>query len=627
MKQLWKNYIASGLVLAPEKRETMQIAFVNSFSLLGILTLLGFGAVNILKEGDSLTGSVEIGFGLLLIISLCILRILKLKWLPFASSIMIISIAFPLLVLLFTGGIAGTGIFWIFTFPVTVLFLEGKKKGGIWVIILCLLLGMLAILSAYGFVDLYYSEPEIRQLIFCLLVVSGVIYFFENISEKKSVVIEEQRKDLQNANVILMERADIAEVAKDELEEKKKTLEEKAAELQKSQEAILNVFEDLDAEKAKLKEKDQQLEDAQNAGDVGTFTWDLTDNKINISSHVYEMYGISPDSKREPIENFLSLIHQEDRNEVAAKMQEIPKSELPFELTYRCIWPNGTIKWLRARGRTLYSQETKRPSEVIGTIHDITKEKEVEKLKDEFVSIASHELRTPMGAIKAFVSMILSGDYGPVNDNLEDPLKDIKTNTERLVSLVNDLLNIARIEARRMKFELIDVDAASVVGEICESLVPLAKQKNLELRYSVIDAIRVQMDVDKVKQVLTNLIGNSLKFTDEGSITVSVEMGEKGMAEIQIIDTGCGIAKEDQEKLFGKFQQADVKGDRPAGTGLGLFISREMIRKMGGELWIKKSEVGKGSIFAFTLPIIESVKAKSIKEEIEKEAEFNPDQK
>jgi PAS domain S-box-containing protein len=375
-----------------------------------------------------------------------------------------------------------------------------------------------------------------------------------------------------------------------------------------------------------LEAKDRELEDAQNAGDVGTFVWDVNAHAIDISSHVYAMYGLLPSSGMQPIENFLSLVHPQDRDAVGLKMSEIPRQEGPFELSYRCVWPDGTIRWLQARGRTVYSMERKTPSEVIGTIHDITKEKELEKLKDEFVSIASHELRTPMGAIRSFTSMLLSGDYGPVNDNLKEPLIDIKTNTERLVSLVNDLLNVARIESGRMKFTLTETNISNIVKEVVQSLVPLAEEKKLELRFMVSETPKVQLDVDKVKQVFTNLIGNSLKFTDEGGITVDAQVVD-GMVEVSIIDTGVGISQEDQKKLFGKFAQANVMGDRPAGTGLGLYLSRELIQKMGGDLWIKSSEVGKGTTFAFTLPIVESEKASNVKATIEKEAEVHTDQK
>ncbi len=258
---------------------------------------------------------------------------------------------------------------------------------------------------------------------------------------------------------------------------------------------------------------------------------------------------------------------------------------------------------------------------------DTTRERQLERMKDEFLSIASHELRTPMGAVRANLSMILDGDYGPVNKDLVEPLTDIKTSTIRLVNLVNDLLNVARIEAGRTKFTLSEFDINEVIRATVESLAPLGKEKGIAITHKSADPITVQADADKVAQVLTNLIGNALKFTEKGSIEVVV-VNNANMAEVAVVDTGMGIALDDQSKLFGKFKQITTAQDgKPQGTGLGLYISRELIRKMGGELWIKQSDIGKGSTFVFTLPCVDTASATRAKQVLEREAEAHPDQK
>lgn len=268
-----------------------------------------------------------------------------------------------------------------------------------------------------------------------------------------------------------------------------------------------------------------------------------------------------------------------------------------------------------------------RPVGTVEIFRDITQEKQLEQAKDEFLSIASHELRTPMGAIRAFVSMILAGDYGPVNSNLVEPLTDIKASAVRLVDLVNDLLNIARIEAGRMQFNLADLDVPVLLQEIVGTLAPLGKEQGIPITVNPGTAVSVQADPAKVKQVLVNLIGNSLKFTNKGSITVSARP-KKDVVEITVTDTGTGLTKSDQKKLFGKFVQIfSVQKGKPIGTGLGLYISRQIIRKMGGELWIQSSSPGKGSTFAFSLVRSGTAGAKKVTEEIEIEAGLHPDQK
>ncbi len=259
---------------------------------------------------------------------------------------------------------------------------------------------------------------------------------------------------------------------------------------------------------------------------------------------------------------------------------------------------------------------------------DTTRERQLDHMKDEFLAVASHELRTPMGAVRANLAMILDGDYGPVNKGLVEPLTDMKSSTIRLVELVNDLLNVARIEAGRMLFTLDDFDITRAARDVVTSLAPLGKEKGIHVSLtSTGKHADVQADPAKFKQVLTNLIGNSLKFTDKGSVSISIKE-QKDVVEVTVSDTGVGIAAEDQTRLFIKFNQIiPAQATKPAGTGLGLYISREIIRKMGGDLWLTKSAAGKGSTFTFTVPRAGSSGAQKAKRSLKQEAGRHPDQK
>lgn len=292
---------------------------------------------------------------------------------------------------------------------------------------------------------------------------------------------------------------------------------------------------------------------------------------------------------------------------------------------------------VRKDGSTLPVADSAAPiwtnnKEILGVVivfRDVTKEHQLAKLKDEFVSLASHELRTPMTAIKGFISMILEGDFGTVPQKLQEPLADIGQSADRLIHLVNDMLNVSRIEAGRLKFNLQAVQPLVLVKEVVNSLQPIAKEKKLILTVdsTVSDDSMIQADSNKVKQILHNLIGNSLKFTDKGSITVKI-LAQKDMIEFQVIDTGVGIAATDQEKLFNKFQQISTsQAGKPAGTGLGLYLSRELVERQGGKMWISSSEVGKGSTFSFTLPMTNTLVAKQVQTSIANEAATHPDQK
>lgn len=275
--------------------------------------------------------------------------------------------------------------------------------------------------------------------------------------------------------------------------------------------------------------------------------------------------------------------------------------------------PDGSTIALADSARPIISATGKTIGAIV-VFRDATKERELERMKDEFVSITSHELRTPMTAISGFASLILEGDYGKVPTYLLEPLKDIEKSTDRLIALVNDLLNISRIESGRMKFALSDFLVSEIIDETLTSISPLAKQKGITM-FKQKGSVRaaVQADKEKSKQVLINLLGNALKFTQRGTIAISVEDTDN-VVNVSVHDSGIGIDKKDQDKLFGKFQQITTQeAGRPAGTGLGLYISRELARKMGGDLWLAASTLGKGSTFTFSLPTKNSQSVKRMK--------------
>lgn len=246
----------------------------------------------------------------------------------------------------------------------------------------------------------------------------------------------------------------------------------------------------------------------------------------------------------------------------------------------------------------------KQVSGVILVLRNITSEREFDKTKDEFLSIASHELRTPMSAIKNLLSMIFEGDYGQVNNELREPLQDIASSTQRLIQLVNDMLDVSRLQAGRIKIELEEVRIDHLIEEAVKLLKVLTIEKNIYLEIASLIPQTLRTDLNKIKEVLQNLIGNAIKFTDRGGIKIFCRKDAR-FFYVSVADSGIGISKEDQPKLFSKFAQIST-GEyiRPPGTGLGLYISREYIRKLGGDLWIENSQEGYGSIFTFSLPIL-----------------------
>lgn len=258
---------------------------------------------------------------------------------------------------------------------------------------------------------------------------------------------------------------------------------------------------------------------------------------------------------------------------------------------------------------------------IVGSIdvfRDITREKEIDEMKTELISLSSHELRTPLSAMRGYLSMIQDGDYGPTNPGLKKPLGMIETSTQRLIHIVNEMLDVSRIESGKMILTLSEQNLQDLIKEVIATLQPLANKKKIQLIVEQDTKMVVQADKEKVIEILNNLIGNSLKFTEKGSITISLEQKED-MVIVSVKDTGIGIAKEDHPKLFSKFDEIKLKqAGKTSGTGLGLYISHELVKKMGGDMWIKKSEPGEGSTFSFSLPTVNSQAAQAIKNETDR---------
>ncbi len=228
---------------------------------------------------------------------------------------------------------------------------------------------------------------------------------------------------------------------------------------------------------------------------------------------------------------------------------------------------------------------------------------ELDRLKDEFLSVATHQLRAPITAIRGYVANMDEGDYGTVPDYLREPLSIVKESARLMANSTEDYLNISRIEQGRMKYEKSIVDVAGLAKKVVNQLVKVAESRNLILSYSGIESVNVNIDVGKISQVLTNLIDNAIKYTKTGGITVYVE--KKGAAaRITVVDTGIGIAKEDIVLLFEKFKRArDANKVNTTGTGLGLYVARMLTLGNNGKIWVESDGLGKGSRFIVEFPI------------------------
>jgi signal transduction histidine kinase len=225
------------------------------------------------------------------------------------------------------------------------------------------------------------------------------------------------------------------------------------------------------------------------------------------------------------------------------------------------------------------------------------------KAKSEFLANMSHELRTPMNAILGFTEMLIDGLYGEVPADLKEPLTDIQLNGRHLLRLINDVLDLSKIEAGRMELALGEYSVREIVDIVHVSLRSLAAEKGLDFAISVPDNLAVAYgDNGRLTQCLMNLAGNAIKFTREGRVEIGVEL-IGGDLVFHVSDTGIGIPQEELENVFTEFRQVDAAVTREyGGTGLGLSITKRFVEMHGGRIWVE-SEFGKGCTFFFSVPL------------------------
>ena len=266
---------------------------------------------------------------------------------------------------------------------------------------------------------------------------------------------------------------------------------------------------------------------------------------------------------------------------------------------------DSTKRVLRA-SNAMITDENGKTVGMVAVLSDVTKQREIEQLKSDFVSQVSHELRTPIVAMRHALLILTDQVAGPLTQEQQNFAAIVQRNLDRLNALINDLLDLSKLEAQKMALRLESGSVGPVVQSVCASLEPWARTKAITIHQRVTEGLpAVMLDQGRITQVLTNLVGNAIKFApQQGRIVVDVKLARDGHAvEVGVSDTGVGIAKEDLHKLFTKFQQV---GERTTsdigGTGLGLAIAKEIVELHHGRIWVE-SELQHGARFAFTLPL------------------------
>jgi len=369
---------------------------------------------------------------------------------------------------------------------------------------------------------------------------------------------------------------------------------------------------ELEERNAELQEYHDRLEATMLAGNIAWWTMDLVTGQVSFNEQKTRMLGYPKDGFRF-YRDFVHLVHPEDQEPMMSSMRAyLAGTADTYRTEYRIRSATGEYRWFQDIGVSSSRDENGKTTTMFGVVIDVTELKSIQleaeranNAKSTFLANMSHEIRTPLNAIIGFTDLLRAA---PLQDEYREYLANANESARTLVEIINDLLDLSKIEAGRLDLELLECDLASVLKRVIAMFRPIANKKRISLSLSLPDDLPASVTIDPVrlKQVVINLVGNAIKFTDKGSVDLVVNFkadasSESATFNFAVKDTGIGISPEQKDRLFKAFAQADASITRRfGGTGLGLVISNALVMKMGGQLTVR-SEPDKGSEFGFTI--------------------------
>lgn len=654
MAKYLESFLNWGIDPRQADREKVSARFFMSFVIPGGLLLLSFIIRSFLR------GNVIPTYFYISIAAACLLNtiyLIRSKNIFVAANLGTFLATLTVLFLFITTGPFHEGHIWLVVLPTIVFILNGTKRGLTWTLSIMGVIAVIVILGDLHFYSFPYTFETFWATALAALAATVCMFFFENILHTNEVDIEKFKLAVDSAfNHIIITDPDAhilyanAAATKitgytfkemlgqtpalwgnrmpkefyvkfwDIIKNKKEPFTGRIDNKRKSGQiyhAEISVSPILDRtgkvkyfvgiERDITKEVEAAIANERLAAivrdtDEAIFSKDLKGVVTSWNRGAEEMYGYT--AKEAIGKNIKDLTIPKDKyKEVDEILAKIAKGERVVNLDTKRQRKDGTI----FEANITFSPVRDEKGKIIAasiSARDITKQKEIDRMKTEFVSLASHQLRTPLTSIKWYLEMILEGTTGKLSKELKDYLTDVYDSNETMIKLVNSLLNISRIESGRLTIEPKPTDLLSLVNSTLTKVNPEAIKANVKISISAAkDLPKINIDPNLISNVYLNLIANSIKYTPEKGQVV-IAMGKEGDSIVSSVkDNGVGIPKDEQKRIFERFfRGSNVSSTAGGSTGLGLYLAKQIVEASGGKIWFESKE-GVGSTFYFSLPL------------------------
>jgi two-component system sensor histidine kinase VicK len=361
---------------------------------------------------------------------------------------------------------------------------------------------------------------------------------------------------------------------------------------------IIDITGEVNAQHARAESESRLLLAAEATG-LAIWDLDLLNNGFSFTPQLNGLFGHPPETRLN-LKRVRNQIHPDDMHNIVMRAYKESLTTGDYLYEVRVTWPDGSPHWIKTQGKVLFN-ENKEPVRMLGTIVDITESKRDEIRKNDFIAMASHELKTPLTSLKAYLQLLETKLNGATDPFIKTAVVKSGNQVNKMTALIHSFLDISKLEPGKLQLKIQDFDINKLIGESVTESRTVSSTHHLQFKHS--GQINVNADREKTGQVISNFISNAIKYSPKGSeICLHSEVSDD-QVQVSVKDEGMGIKPKDQEKIFQRFYRADEEElKNVSGFGIGLYLSSEIIQRHKGKIWVK-SEEGKGSTFYFTLPL------------------------